>query len=91
MSTDFEAEWFSKALSDPACYHATMFISAAHRIRVFGLERNIPAEFYHHKGEAIRLINERLDDPERRLADGTFAAIACLAAFEVSFLAPLLN
>jgi hypothetical protein len=84
MSEEFEAEWFNKALSDRACYHGSMFIATAHRIRVFNLQQSVPPEFYHHKGEAIRLIQERLDDPQGRFEDGTVAAITCLAAFEVT-------
>jgi hypothetical protein len=84
MNADFEAAWFAKALSDPACYHGALFISTAHRIRAHKLDVSSTPEFYQHKGEAIRIINQRLDDPNGRLEDGTIAAIACLAIFEVS-------
>jgi hypothetical protein len=84
MSNEYDIEWFKAAMVDPAVYHASMFISAANRVLVFNLQNRIPTEFFYHKGEAIRLIQERVDDPQGRLEDGTLAAITCLAAFEVS-------
>ena len=84
MSVEFEAEWFNKAVSDRACYHGAMFISMADQNRILNLQNTIPPEFYLHKGQAIRLIQERLEDPQERVEDGTLAAIACLAAFEVT-------
>jgi hypothetical protein len=83
MNPQWESEWFKNALSDPACYHGTLFLSAAHRVVFSGSGDPLPLECFQHKGEAIRIINERLGDPSHRVTDGTIAAIACLAAFEV--------
>ena len=79
-----KGEWFPYAISDPAVLHATLCCSAAHYTLLGGGNGCIPLEYYYHKGEAIRLINERLGDPVRRTSDGTLAAIACLASLEVS-------
>jgi hypothetical protein len=84
MNPQWESEWFKNTLSDPACYHGTLFLSSAHRTLLTGTGDTLPLECFQHKGEAIRIINERLGDPRRRVTDGTIAAIACLAAFEVS-------
>jgi hypothetical protein len=84
MKQTWESECFKDALSDPAWFHSTLFLSAAHRALLMGSEDSLPVECFQHKGEAIRIINERLGDPARRVIDGTIAAIACLAAFEVS-------
>jgi hypothetical protein len=89
MKQTWESEWFKNALSDPACFYSTLFLSAAHKALLTGTEDPLPVECFQHKGEVIRIINERLSDPTRRVADGTIAAIACLAAFEVSFFSPL--
>lgn len=90
MKQAWESEWFKNALSDPACFHSTLFLSAAHRALLVGSEDFLPVECFQHKGEVIRIINERLGDPARRIIDGTIASIACLAAFEVSLDLPYL-
>jgi hypothetical protein len=84
MSVLEESQWFNKALNDGACYHGTLFVSAAHRALLSGTAHDLPRDCYRHKGEAIRIINLRLSDRYRRIEDGTIAAIACLAAYEVS-------
>lgn len=84
MSVEFEAEWFNKAVSDRACYHGAMFISTADQNRTLNLPNATAQEIYLHKGQAIRLIQQRLEDPQERVEDGTLAAIVCLAAFEVT-------
>lgn len=71
-------------MNDPACMQAVLFVSAVHRELLSGSKSLAPLESYLYKGEAIRLINERLGDPDSRLQEGTIAAIACLAAYEVS-------
>lgn len=78
-----ESWWFDKALNDDACYHATLFLSAAHSALISESYHDLPQNSYWHKGEAIRIINRRLFDPNQRIEDGTLAAIACLAAYEV--------
>ena len=88
MNQTWESEWFRNALSDPACFYGTLFLSAAHKALLTGTEDSLSVECFQHKGEAIRIVNERLSDP-RRLTDGTIAAIACLAASEVGFRSPL--
>ncbi|KIM95881.1 hypothetical protein OIDMADRAFT_58972 [Oidiodendron maius Zn] len=82
MSSLDESQWFNKALNDEACYHGTLFVSAAHQALLAGAGNDLPRDCYRHKGEAIRIINQRLGDPHRRIEDGTIAAIACLAAYE---------
>jgi hypothetical protein len=78
-----ESRWFNKVLNDNACYHATLFVSIAHQATLTGACSDLPRDCYHHKGEALRIINQRLLHPQQRTEDGTLAAIACLAAYEV--------
>ncbi len=85
MTAQSEAEWFSWAINDPATYHATVFVSVAHRALVSGFGRTLTTYAYYHKGEAIKLVNKRLNDTTQALEDGTIAAISSLAAFEVVY------
>ena len=41
-------------------------------------------ETAYHQTEAIRLVNERLSDPEAQLTDALIGSVAILANFEVS-------
>ena len=91
MSCFDESQWFNKALNDEACFHGTLFVSAAHRALLAGSGHDLPKYCYHHKGEAIRIINQRLRDPHQCIEDGTVAAIACLAAYEVSRICSFYN
>jgi hypothetical protein len=88
MSQEWESEWLSQAVSDPACFHATMFLAAAQESLVVDSSTTTPSpliatELYQHKGEAIRIINERLNDPRTAAKNGTIVAIACLVVSEV--------
>lgn len=70
------------AFRDPAFLHATLFHSALNLCRVHGtsFSRDV---FYHH-GESIRIINQRLKDPNfRQVSDITILTVACLIHFEV--------
>ncbi len=83
MSSVEESQWFHKALHDEACYHSTLFVSQAHQALIAGRGHLLSADCYQHKGEAIKQINKRLSDDGQVVEDGTIAAIACLAAYEV--------
>jgi len=75
-------KWFSYAISDEALFYATMLHSAGHNAMLAG---NLDlADPFRLKLEAVRLINERLDDPLRSTSDVTIGAVACLVMFEVN-------
>lgn len=42
------------------------------------------ADPFQLKGEAVRLLNRRMDDPVLSISDLTIGAVACLVLFEVS-------
>ncbi len=46
----------------------------------------VPSIFHYHSVVTIQYINSSLETVEGQIADGTLAAIACLAAFEVKLL-----
>jgi len=76
--------WFAFAITDPALFHGTLFHWAAHKANASnGIDRDSP-EILAHKLETMRLVNDRLGDPEQELKDETIAAVACLANVEVS-------
>lgn len=74
--------WFSYALNDPALFHTTLFISASH-ITAMRKVAILPA-FFKHRGEVIRIVNDRLRKDEAAAAtDGTIGAVAGLMVTDV--------
>ena len=72
------------ATSDVALLHTTILLSANHWIRTGRDPSVVSATLLHHKVEAIRIINERLDDNSMAVLDGTIGAVASMALAEVS-------
>ena len=78
-------------MSDNALFHATMWHFAAHQRRsgVSGPLQEDSVEQLTHQFEAIRLVNQRLNQPERLPSDETIAAVACIADVAVRESNPL--
>jgi hypothetical protein len=74
--------WIRGAMTDAALFHATLYAGASHFDLSRG-ERQSSITLY-HQAEAIRLINERLSDPEFAVDDRTLIAVTPLALFAVS-------
>jgi hypothetical protein len=70
--------------SDPAWLHATLAIVAVHYTFACGVLNGASLESLFHRGEAIRLVRDRLSDPFGGVSDNTIGAIASLANHEVS-------
>jgi hypothetical protein len=72
------------AVEEPALMHATISHSAV-GFTTFRGEPSCHDQFY-HKGEAIRLVNERIGAiiKKEKASDGIIAAITTLMHFEVS-------
>ena len=83
MSPLEEVRWFQKALDDEGCYHSMLFVSQAHQAFLTDHENTLDLDCYRHKGEALKQINKRLSKHREATEDGTIAAIACLAVYEV--------
>jgi hypothetical protein len=49
-----------------------------------GHHMEVSFETAYHQTEAIRLVNERLSDPEAQLTDALIGSVAILTNFEVS-------
>jgi hypothetical protein len=77
-------------ISDAVLLHASLVLAASHWVVLGGPRARVASSFYHHKVAALRIINERLDNPEEALLDSTIGAVACLSILEVSrkFLSP---
>ncbi|KAL4861758.1 hypothetical protein BDV12DRAFT_59449 [Aspergillus spectabilis] len=71
--------WIQSALSDPCLFHATLYAGSSH----FDLQRGQrPSSItLYHQSEAIRLLNERLSDPNSAADDRTIVAVTPLALF----------
>ena len=64
--------------------HAVIMLSAYHWVRLGGNSDTVASALFHHKVEAIRIINERLGDPAKATLDGTVGAIAVMTIAEVN-------
>lgn len=72
-----EGVWLSIALSDAALFHANLCLVAQHR-RVTR-ETFHPQSYYWHRGEAIRIISDRLRTKDEATSDATISAVAILS------------
>ena len=78
--------FFRISLKDAALFSVNMLISAAHldHIRRSGMS----VDFFHHLGQAIGIINQRLKRGGAQ-SDTTIAAVACVLGLEVSSFKPM--
>jgi hypothetical protein len=73
---------FSYASADPAWFNATLSLISLHYDLNQG--HGVSRECLFHRGEALRIVNERLAASPRDVSDHTIGAIASLANFDVS-------
>lgn len=81
MTAHAEQHLFIQATSDLACFHGSLLVATT--VRSFLQRTPLLLESFYHRGEAIRLANERLANFGSQTTDGTIAAIVCLATFDV--------
>ena len=81
VAVDPEDKWFSYSASDPGIFHSTMLHSAAHNAMLSG--RNDLGDPNLIKWNAVKIVNERLQDPVLSISDLTMGAVVALALFEV--------
>jgi hypothetical protein len=74
---------FEFVTSEPAMMHAAIILSAKHFVFLGGSETTILPAFYHHKLQAIQVVNARLGDCVMATADGTLGVVASLTILEV--------
>jgi hypothetical protein len=73
---------FSYASADPAWLNATLSLISLHYDLKIG--QGVSRECLYHRGEALRIVNERLRISSDMVDDYTIGAIASLANFDVS-------
>ncbi|KAJ5043090.1 uncharacterized protein L3040_004476 [Drepanopeziza brunnea f. sp. 'multigermtubi'] len=71
--------------SDIAVLHSVLHLTANHWVATGGDPGYMAPALYHHKLEAMRIIRERLRDPEQATTDGTVGGIAILILAEVLY------
>lgn len=67
----------------PDFRHGTLLLASAYHALLKGAP--VPLKCHYHSTMTIRYVNSSLESVEGQIADRTLAAIACLAAFEVTF------
>jgi hypothetical protein len=74
-------EWYGLAVRDEAFFHAVISSTAAHYSYLTGIELPYKWIFFRHRGEAIRIVNQRI--AEGAHDEGTINAIVVFAQQEV--------
>lgn len=74
-------EWLALATQDSALFH----IALSHYAGNYGLQHkeSDPAEALRFRMESMRLVNQRLENGEASLSDGTLGTVASLSSYEV--------
>ena len=70
--------------NDEAMLHTAIVLAANHWINLGGKPATVSSALYHHKLEAIRIINDRLGDSTKAVLVGTIGAVAGMTLAEVS-------
>ncbi len=71
------------SMSDPCVFHGLLLLSARSFAKV-SVDTSYHVTALAHKTECIRLVNEALGVPGKRISDATIAAVLMLAVEEVS-------
>lgn len=74
-------EWYGLAVRDEAFFHALISDTCAHYTYMTGLELPYKWIFFRHRGEAIRVVNQRI--AQGRFDEGTINAIIIFAHQDV--------
>lgn len=66
------------------------FIALSHYAGNYGLERQQcdPVEALRFRMRSMKVVNDRLDNKDNALSDGTIGAVASIASYEVSYTLP---
>ena len=74
-------EWYPLAVRDEAFFHVLISSTASHAAYLQYNRNELPRHFYHHRGEAIRLLNQRIEKGAHD--EGTINTVAMFSQQEV--------
>ncbi len=72
-------------MTEPAFFHGTLLVGVTFNA-LLQKDTVFPPECFYHYSEALKYTRANVENAE--LQEGTIAAVACLAAFEVSLVMP---
>lgn len=78
----FLTYWLPASKMHPMLFYASLFVCSASFETL--CQTPLSAMSYNHRGNAIKLINEGLNDAAQRSSDEIVASVITLANFEVS-------
>lgn len=77
------AELYPASTTDPILFHALLSTAAAHQTCLIG-SKEPSLEVIRHRGQAIRLLNQKLESPDLIVDDALIATVLLLAVHDVS-------
>ncbi|KAJ6037029.1 hypothetical protein N7540_001308 [Penicillium herquei] len=77
------ATWVQQALTNPCALHTTLYAASAH-LDAFRGAKNSNMTLYHHT-VALRLLRERINDPDAVLSESLMSCVAPLVFFSALF------
>jgi len=83
MAFNSDQEMVTLASSDPAWFHATLSVVASRNDLRNGTGEQPSWTSLYHRGEALRIIKQRLQESPSQISDTTVGAVATLAEHEV--------
>lgn len=82
MTSPIVTRFFRLAIQNPVYFHATLCIAATH-LDISSDRQVFKAIACHHRGEAIKLLNEMLRDQVDEVTDLVVAAAGCESGYSV--------
>ncbi len=82
FAINYDDTWKPFSITDPALLHATLGLTAQHRDLLYDI--NDSFDNLYHKGEAMKVMTQRLTQESHRISDADVTCVAVLVDLEVS-------